>query len=317
MVGGDRVDRAVGQPGSDGRDVVGGPQRRVDLVQRVVRGQPFVGETEVVRRRLGRDRQSVGLGLTHELDAPGGRQVQEVHRHAGEPHQFDVAVQHQLLGDRRPSRQAQAAAAVALVHHCARREALDLAVLRQRDAEPVGILERSTHEERVLHPVAVVGEQLHTGTGELGERGEGLPRPADGDRSGRQHLAQPGAFALTAHEVDHLDAVLRRIGVGHRDDSREPSECSGAAAGLDRLGLLPTRLTQMHVEVDEPGTDHEAGGIDHPIVVTRWRARLPTSEIEPSMILMSPVRSPVASMIRAPVISRLIRGFLPSLRPGW
>ena len=101
----------------------------------------------------------VGLGPTHQLDAPRGRQVQEVHRHPGEPHQFDVAVQHQLLGDRRPSRQAEATAAVALVHHRARREPLDLAVLRQRDAEPVGVLERSTHQQRILHAVAVVGEQ--------------------------------------------------------------------------------------------------------------------------------------------------------------
>ncbi len=137
----------------------------------------------MVWRRLGRDRQPVGLGPTYQFDAPGRREVQEVHRHTGEPHQFDVAVQHQFLGDRRPSRQAEAAATVTLVHHRARREALDLAVLRQRDAEPVGILQRSTHQQRILHPVAVVGEQRHTGARELGERGEGLPRPADGDRS--------------------------------------------------------------------------------------------------------------------------------------
>jgi hypothetical protein len=41
----------------------------------------------------------------------------------------------------------------------------------------------------------------------------------------------------------------------------------------------------------------------------------PTSEIEPSVILMSPVRSPVGSMIRAPVTSRLIPILLASLRP--
>ena len=71
----------------------------------------------MVRRGLGRDRHAVGLGRTDELDAAGRRQVQEVDARAGEPGQLDVAVDHQLLGDRRPAGQAELAAAAALVHH--------------------------------------------------------------------------------------------------------------------------------------------------------------------------------------------------------
>ena len=66
-----------------------------------------------------------------------------------------------------------------------------------------------------------------------------------------QHLAQAGLAALVAHEVDHRHAVLRGVGVGHRDDRGEPAERSGAAAGLDRLGLLLAGLAEVHVQVDE------------------------------------------------------------------
>ena len=80
VIGGDGVDRAVGQAGLDRGDVGGGAQRRVDLEHGVVAGEQLVGEREVVRRRLGRDRQAVGLGGADQLDAARGREVQEVHR---------------------------------------------------------------------------------------------------------------------------------------------------------------------------------------------------------------------------------------------
>ena len=98
----------------------------------VVPGEQLVGEREVVRRGLGGDRQPVGLGGADQLDAAapstgaaGGSRAPVSRR------QLDVAVDHQLLGDRRPAGQAEVAAARALVHHRALGEAGDLAVLGQ------------------------------------------------------------------------------------------------------------------------------------------------------------------------------------------
>ena len=71
-------------------------------------------------------------------------------------------------------------AALALVHDGTLGEPLHLAVLRQHDAEVGGVLERTTHQQRVLDAVAVVGEQVDTGRGQLGQRRELLARP---DRS--------------------------------------------------------------------------------------------------------------------------------------
>ncbi len=89
----------------------------------------------MVRRGLGRDRHTVGLGRAHELDAALRRQVEQMHSRARETGQLDVAMDHQLLGDARPAREAEPAAARALVHDRALGEPGDLAVLGERDAE--------------------------------------------------------------------------------------------------------------------------------------------------------------------------------------
>ena len=91
----------------------------------------------------------------------------------------------------------------------------------------------------------------------------------DRDRRRGQHLAQPGAGGLLADEVDHLHAVLRRVGVGHRHDRGEAAERGRPAAGLDRLGLLLAGLAQMGVQVDEAGADDAARGVDHLVAVLR------------------------------------------------
>jgi hypothetical protein len=49
VVGGDAVDRAVGEPGAQRLDVGCGAQRRVDLEDRVVGAREVVGEQQVVR----------------------------------------------------------------------------------------------------------------------------------------------------------------------------------------------------------------------------------------------------------------------------
>ena len=42
----------------------------------------------------------------------------------------------------------------------------------------------------------------------------------------------------------------------------EAAERRRTAAGLDRLGVLATGLAQVRVQVDEPGQQHEAVGVD-------------------------------------------------------
>ena len=141
---------------------------------------------------------------------------------------------------------------VALVHHRAFGEPGHLAVLGERDAEVERVLERPAHQQRILHAVAVVGEEVHAGGGELGERRELLAVAADRDRSRREHVAQPGELALAADEVDHarpqswVGSVL-----GIATIAVKPPSAAARLPGLDRLGLLLARLAEVGVEVDE------------------------------------------------------------------
>ena len=135
----------------------------------------------MVRRDLGGHAHTVGLGPADELDAAGRRQVQQVDRRAGEAGQLDVAMDHQLLGDRRPAGHAELAAALPFVHHRPVGQGADLAVLGEHDVEPERVLHRPAHQQRVLHAVAVVGEQAHAGVGELAERRQLLAAAPDRD----------------------------------------------------------------------------------------------------------------------------------------
>ncbi len=123
------------------------------------------------------------------------------------------------------------------------------------------------HQLRILYAIAVVGEQVHAGGGELAERRQRDTFAIDGDATSGVYVAQAGPPRLGADELDDRQRVLRGLGVGHRNDCGEPAECGGAAPGLDRLGFLPAGLAQMHVQVDEAGCDHAIGCIEGEIAV--------------------------------------------------
>ena len=82
MVGRESVDRAVGQTRADGFDVAHRAQGRIDLVDRVVRGQQLVAETDVVRRRLGGDGEPCLTRLANQLHRAAGRHVGHVQARA-------------------------------------------------------------------------------------------------------------------------------------------------------------------------------------------------------------------------------------------
>ena len=58
-------------------------------------------------------------------------------------------------------------------------------------------------------------------------------------------------------------AVDGRLGVRHGDDGGEAAERGGPRAGLDGLGFLAPGLAQVRVQVDQPGRDDAAAGVEH------------------------------------------------------
>ena len=103
---------------------------------------------------------------------------------------------------------------------------------------------------------------------------------------------RPARRGLRSHELDHRQRVLRRLGVGHRHDRGEPAERGGATAGLDRLGVLPTGLAQVHVEVDETRSDDAVRRVEVVVAVQRrHRPRRPDHRSTATSARRSPVWS--------------------------
>ena len=106
VVGRDGVDDAVVQGADDGLAIGFGAQRRIHLGVRVVglaffrtdRGRRardrFIGQREVVRRRLGGHADAAAFRFTDRADAAGGADVRHVQPRAGQLGEEDVALDH-------------------------------------------------------------------------------------------------------------------------------------------------------------------------------------------------------------------------------
>ena len=253
---------------------------------------------------LGGDRQPGGLGRPDQLDRAGGRQVLEVHGGAGEATEGQVAADHELLGLGRDAGDAEAGRPLPLVHVAAGRQAVDLAVLGQGDAQAAGVLHGPAHEQVVLHAAAVVGEDAHVAlVGELGHRGQRLAAAPHGDGGRGLDVAQGPILGLLAHPVDDLERCrwpgrcwasppgsrsrrAPRPGCPTRWSRRPPGRArAGGCAG--RPGRGPRRSRPRRAPRRRPGTSRSAS----------------TARTHPPSTPTSATRSPVSSITRPPLIT--------------
>ena len=264
VVGGDDVDGAVGETGPQRLGVGGSAQGRVDLVDRVVGRGQVVGEEQVVGADLGGDVPPRRLGLPDDLDRPGGGDVADVEAGADVGGQQAVAGDHCLLGHRRPAGQPEPARELALVHLGALGQPRLLGVLGDDAVERLDVLQRTAHQHRVVHALAVVGEHPHP-SGRVGHRaelGELVAGQADGDGADGVDVAVAGLAAQAPDLLDHPGGVGDRVGVGHRVHGGEATHRGGLGAGEHCLGVLATGLAQVGVQVDQAGERDQAGGVD-------------------------------------------------------
>ncbi len=100
-----------------------------------------------------------------------------------------------------------------------------------------------------------------TERGHLGHGRQLATLPADGDGAGDPNVAT-GAGPEVEDLADHGGVVYRRVGVGHRHDRRIAAQGGGSGPGFDRLGLLPARLAQVGVEIDQSRSHEAAAGVE-------------------------------------------------------
>ena len=240
-----------------------GTQRRVDLERGVSRSTRLVGEGEVLGGDLHGDPQALGLGGGDHRRGTCRRRVQHVQTPAGKPGQGDVATDGDVLRLAGPALDPQRRGDRALVQMAAFDQRRTFAVLAEHRASQLHrALERGTHQRRVGHLVAVVGEDAHPRFVQGFEVRQALPGAADGDAAGGMDVAKPYLLAPAAHCGDGLHRVLGGVGVGHGHDGGEPAQRCGPRAALDGLGLFAAGLAQMDMQVDQTGGDPAAPAVD-------------------------------------------------------
>ena len=173
VVGGDAVDRPVGERRAQRLDVLRLAQRRVHLARRVVAEERLVGEEQVVRRHLGRRRRSrATFASRRRRTAPARRDVRHVVPGADVLGEEDVARDDDVLGDARPAAKAEPRRDRPLVHLRAFGERVVLGVLDDRQVERRRVLERAAHDLAVRDAAPVVAHGDGAGVLQVGHLGE-------------------------------------------------------------------------------------------------------------------------------------------------
>ena len=263
MVGDDAVDGAVEDALAQRGGVVGGAQRRVHLEVRVVGvGDVVLAQEQVVRGDLAGDGQAVGLGGADEVEALARGDVADVQRAVGKAHELDVAVDLELLGQRRPAEHAEARGGAALVDDAVARERLDLAVGKGDAVELRDVLHAGAHHAGGLDTVAVVGEGAGALDDHVADLGQGLALLAARHGADGAHVAQAGGVGAVDLVADLGAGVGDGVGVGHGGNVGEAAVDRGRGAGLDGLLVLEAGVAEVYVHVHESGNEVLVVGVD-------------------------------------------------------
>jgi len=136
-----------------------------------------------------------------------------------------------------------------------------------RNTKTLCVLERETHQKRIGDRASVVGDRDRARVHHLSDRCEALPRAAHRDATDGIHARRLRPAPLGGDEADRRRVVHRRIGVRHRAHRSESPGGRGTSAGRDRFLVLPARLAQVDVHVDEPWGHKEAGTVNDACVL--------------------------------------------------
>ena len=71
-------------------------------------------------------------------------------------------------------------------------------------------------------------------------------------------------MAFCQHIFEGFHVINRRFGVGHADHGGESACGSGSGTGMNIFLIGKSRITEVHVNINESRSHHKTGGVDHP-----------------------------------------------------
>src|SRR5208283_4726972 len=245
-----------------GLDITPGTQGRVHLVVGVERAEPLVGEREMVGAGLGGDLDPASLALADQLDGASRRDVLDVQPAARDLGEADVAGDHDVLGGVWHAGKSESHRLETLVHDAANGELGHLAVLHDHAVEHLGVLEGAAHQGSRGDRRAVVGEGHGTTGDKLTKSRQFFALAALAHGAYGIDVGLASALALEHDKLGRGLAVDGGNRVGHAGHRCHPSRQGGRGTRGDGLILLVAWLSQVDVNVDQPGAYDQSAGID-------------------------------------------------------
>ena len=110
--------------------------------------------------------------------------------------------------------------------------------------------------------MVTVGKGHGTGVQQKADLGHFAAHPALGQRGHGQHVHGGGFAGATDDEFQRLGIVNGRIGVGAGDDGRDTARRSGGTGRAETFLVTFAGFTDLHADVDDPGSQIFARTID-------------------------------------------------------
>ena len=262
MVRTDGIDDAVVQAGADRFAVALAAKRRRHARVRIEKADVGVGHVDVVSADVAGDRQAFLFGRAHQLDASRRRHAAQVDAGAGGAHQLENRVQRDRLGHHRHAGQAEARSERAGVGDAA---AADVRILR---AQPHGVFERFRILQRAQQHVGVFDRLFSlrkadaASFSQFRHLGQGAALQAHRQRAERMHVGLVQAARAVLEHLHQARFVQHRVGVGRADQAGHAALHRRLHFGLQRGLVFVAGFAQPGRQIDQPGRDHQAGGVD-------------------------------------------------------
>src|SRR5208282_73334 len=247
MIRSNNIDCPVAQPGLYRLDVLGPPQRWIDLVDRVEGGDQFFGKCKIMGCGLCADWYAPFFGLTYQRHRPGGADMSQMKPAPGKLCQKNVAGHHNLFSSPRYAPHAEPCRYGTLIHQTSAGKVQVFTVAYDKQVESFSILERAPHKQAVHDGAAVVryrydacGAKFPVFRNDFTL--EPLAYGPHGEYSARALI--PG---LVENILGYGGAVVYRVRVGHARHRGESSRNGSLRSRADCFLVFFSRFPQMNM----------------------------------------------------------------------
>jgi hypothetical protein len=146
------------------------------------------------------------------------------------------------------------------------------------------------HGGVILHTVAILGDELHTG-GQGLEVVDAHAVKVLGDGDGLVCIAQPHLGSLLLHHHSLCGRGADGLCVGHQVYKGVATGGSGTAAGLDVLLVLKARGAPVAVQIHKCGQHGQSAGIHHCLILGSQCGKILSYGSDPAILYIDLKRS--------------------------